>query len=107
MSRDWEGNLKEGREKQTPFASLSYRGFVFLLSHPTPKFGATTMTQQTSRQAALTKEANRLLRKSGFYKAAAKRKAWMRNPVNRAWAQAANPAAISADGHLSGSKAFC
>ncbi len=50
--------------------------------------------------------ADRLLRQDGFFNDTYELRAWLGEPENRAWFEAANPDAITADGHLAASHAF-
>lgn len=50
--------------------------------------------------------ADKILRASGFYDANIELRAWLEEPENKQWAIAANPDAITSDGHLSASACF-
>lgn len=51
--------------------------------------------------------ADRILRSDGFYDEMYELRAWLEEPLNHDWAIAANPDAITSDGHLSASACFC
>lgn len=71
--------------------------------------GQTTLYEfcDTLLQYKLHLLADKILKDDGFYESTREMLAWRREPENKAWVEAANPHAITADGHLSASAAFC
>lgn len=58
------------------------------------------------KQMTLIIVADKLLQECGFFDEQIELRAWLDEPENKAWFEAANPAAITPDGHLAASHAF-
>ena len=108
---------KKATEKLTKYTQFKWRPSEDLLpprkpskrySHLEVKGGVITTAYEfcdTHRQYKLHLIADKLLRNDGFFEERDKMRDWVQE--NYDWVIAANPHAITTDGHLSASAAFC
>jgi hypothetical protein len=89
----------ECRERGWFFPSIEYNNPI----RPSHQYGSQCHTKM---QRILHLSADRLLREDGFFAEAYELRAWLAEPENKSWFEAANPDAITADGHLAASHAF-